>query len=84
MRKITLFRLILIILSVALVGIPLFIVSITDQGFGELASRILVSVSILCAIAAIMLGTNKKNKDMFFAKSSISIGLLIVLASIWI
>lgn len=65
MRKSTILRLILIILSVTLVGIPLFIVSITDQGFGELTSQILVSSSILCFISAIMLRGGKKNKDVF-------------------
>ena len=84
MRKINIIRLILVSLSVALVGIPLIIVSITDQGFGELPSQILVYSSLLCTISAIMLGTKKENKGLLFAKSSVSIGLLIVLISLWI
>lgn len=82
MSKIGLIRLILIIAAPSLILVPLIIVSITDQGFGELTSQILVSSSILCAISAIMLRTGKKNKDVIFAKCCVSIGLLIVLISL--
>ena len=84
MGKRNLLRLIFVILSVTLILIPLMIVGITGQGFGALASHILVSSSILCVIAAIMLGANKKNTEKFFVKIGISIALLIVLISIWI
>jgi hypothetical protein len=78
------FRIILIILAIALVAIPIMIVGITGKGFGELVSHILISLSILSAIAAIMLGADKKNKDKFFFKMIVSIALLIVLISIWL
>ena len=84
MSKIGLIRLILIIAALSLILVPLIIVSITDQGFGELTSQILVSSSILCVIAAIMLGADKQQKDKYFIKIGISIALLIVLASLWI
>ena len=83
MSKIGLIRLILIIAALSLILVPLIIVSITDQGFGELTSQILVSSSILCAISAIMLHSGKKNKDVIFAKCCVSIGLLSVLISLW-
>lgn len=83
-RTIQTLKLILTILAIALVLVPIMIVGITDQGFGELASHILISLSILCAIAAIMLGANKKNKDKLFVQSIVSIALLMVLVSIWI
>ena len=83
-RTIQTLKLILTILAIALVLVPLMIVSITDRGFGELASHILISLSILCAIGAIMLGANKKNKDKLFVQSIVSIALLMVLVSIWI
>lgn len=83
MRKIGLIRLILIIAALSLILVPLVIVSITYQSFGELTSQILVSSSILCSISAIMLCTGKKNKDVIFAKCCVSIGLLIVLISLW-
>ena len=84
MHKRTIIRLILIILAVALVVIPIMIVGITGQGFGELVSQILVSSSILCVITAIMLGADKQQKNKYFIKIGISIALLIVLRSLWI
>lgn len=84
MHRRTVIRLIFIILAIALVLIPIMIVGITGQGFGELLSQILVSSSILCVIAAIMLGADKQQKDKYFIKIGISIAMLIVLASLWI
>ena len=83
-RTIQTLKLILTILAIALVLVPIMIVGITDRGFGELASHILISLSILCVIGAIMLGANKKNKDKLFVQSIVSIALLMVLVSIWI
>lgn len=83
-RTIQTLKLILTILAIALVLVPIMIVGITDRGFGELASHILISLSILCAIGAIMLGADRKDKNKFFVKAIISIALLIVLVSIWL
>ena len=77
-------RIILLILAAAVVLIPIAIVGITDRGFGELISHALVSLSILCLIAATLLGLDRKNTDKFFWKIGIAIGLLIVLISVWL
>lgn len=77
-------RIILLILAVAVVLIPIAIVGITGKGFGELVSHLLVSLSIVLFMAATLLGLDRKNKDKFFWKIGISIGLLIVLISVWL
>ena len=77
-------RIILIILAIALVVIPIMIVGITGNGFGEIVSHTLISLSILSAIGAIMLGADKKNKYKFYFKVGVSIGLLIVLVGVWL
>ena len=77
-------RMFLIFLAIALVLIPIMIVGITGNGFGEIISHTLISLIILSTIAAVMLGADKKNKNSFFVKISICIGLLIVLASVWL
>lgn len=77
-------RIILLILSAAVVLIPIAIVGITDRGFGELVSHILVSVSILCLMAATLLGLDRNQKNRYFLKVGTAIGLAIVLLSIWL
>ena len=77
-------RIILIALAIALVLIPSIVVSLTGNGLGEIISHTLISLSILSAIAAIMLGADKKDKNKFFFKVGASVGLLIVLVSIWL
>ena len=78
------FRMILIILAIALVVIPVMIVGITGNGLGEIVSHTVISLSILCAIGAIMLGADENNKYKFYFKAGISIALLIVLVGLWI
>lgn len=77
-------RIILLILSAAVIVIPITIVGITDRGFGELVSHILVSVSILCLMAATLLGLDRNQKNRFFLKVGTAIGLAIVLLSVWL
>ena len=77
-------RIFLIAASIALVLIPLSIVSITGNGFGELVSHILISASILCIIGAVLIGIDKQNKNQHFVKLGVSAGLLIVLLSLWV
>lgn len=77
-------RIFLIATAIALVFIPLIIVSITGNGFGELVSHILVSLSILCVIGAVVIGIDKQNKNQYFVKLGVSVGLLIVLLSLWL
>lgn len=84
MNNITRLKIILIILAIAVVLIPIMIVSITGNGLGEVVSHTLISLSILSFIGAILLGADKKDKNKFFFKMIASIGLLIVLVSIWI
>ncbi len=74
----------LIALAIALVLIPVIIVGITGNGLGEIVSHTLVSLSILTLIGAILLGADKKEKYKFFFKIGVSIGLLIVLVSVWL
>ena len=77
-------RIILLILSAAVIVIPITIVGITDRGLGELVSHILVSVSILCLMAATLLGLDRNQKNRFFLKVGTAIGLTIVLLSVWL
>ena len=77
------FRIILIILAIALVVIPIMIVGITGNGFGEIVSHTVISLSILSAIGAILLGA-KKGTNSFYVKIGFSIGLLIVLVGVWL
>ena len=77
-------RIILIAVAVALILIPIIIVEITDNGFREFVSQALISMSILSAIGAILIGADKQKKDPFFVKIGVCIGLLIVLLSLWI
>lgn len=77
-------RILLLCLAAALILIPLAIVGITGNGFGELVSHLLVSASLLSVIAATLLDLDRKNQNKFFLKMGITIGLLIVLVSIWL
>lgn len=77
-------RIILIILAIALVVIPIMIVGITGNGFGEIVSHTLISLSILSLIGAIMLGADKKDKHKFYFKVGVSIALLIALVGLWL
>ena len=77
-------RVLLVLCSVAAVLIPIGIVGITGQGFGATISHLLVSVSIVSLIAATLLGLDRGNKNRFFVKIGVSIGLLIVLVSVWL
>ena len=77
-------RVVLIILAVSLVLIPIMIVGITGNGLGELVSHVLISASILSVIGAVLIGINRQNKNKLFAKLGVSIGLLIVLLSLWL
>ena len=77
-------RIILVVIAIALVLIPIIIVSVTGNGFGELTSHALISLSILSLIGAVLIGINKQNKNRYFVKIIVSIGLLIVLISLWL
>ena len=77
-------RMILVVLAVAVVAIPAMIVGITGKGFGATVSHLLISVSIALLIAVTLLGIDPKDKNKFFGKIGISIGLLIVLISVWL
>ena len=83
MKNMKRIRITLAILAVVLIVVPLMIVSITGIGWGAIASQIVVSLSILCAMGAIALGTKKGTKG-HFAKIGACIGLLIVLISVWV
>ena len=84
MNNTKLLRTILIALAIALVVIPIMIVGITGNGFGEIVSHALISLSILSLIGAIMLGADKNGKYKFYFKASVSIALLIAMVSLWI
>ena len=83
-KRLTMMRVVLIILAVYLVLIPIMIVGITGNGLGELVSHVLISASILSVIGAVLIGINRQNKNKLFAKLGVSIGLLIVLLSLWL
>ena len=83
-KRLTMMRVVLIILAVSLVLIPIMIVGITGNGLGELVSHVLISASILSVIGAVLIGINRQNKNKLFAKLGVSIGLLIVLLSLWL
>ena len=83
-KQLTIIRVVLIILAVCLVLIPMMIVGITGNGLGELISHVLISASILSFIGAVLIGINRQNKNKLFARLGISIGLLIVLLSLWL
>ena len=84
MNRLRHLQIILIILAVAVVLIPTMIVGITNQGLGKTVSHGLISVSIVSLITATLLGLDPKNKSKFFSKIGVSIGLLIVLVSVWL
>lgn len=76
-------RIILISVAIAIVLIPIMIVGITGNGLGEVVSHTLISLSIALLVGATLLGINRQDKTFFF-KVGVSIGLLIVLLSVWI
>jgi len=82
--NLTRLRILLAVLSGGLIAVPIIIVGITDNGFGALTSHILISLSILSAIAAVLLGLDPKNKNKTFFKICVSIGLFIVMLSLWL
>ena len=84
MNRLRRLRILLIILAVAVVLIPIMLVEITGKGFGETTSHLLVSFSIVSLIATTLLGLDRRNKNKFFSKIGVSIGLLIVLISVWL
>lgn len=84
MKNIKHIRIILLILAAAVVLIPTMIVGITGNGLGAVVSHSLISLSIGLVIAATLLGLDSKRKDKFFTKIGISIGLVIVLISLWL
>ena len=84
MNRLRHLRILLIILAVAVVLIPIMIVGLTGKGFGATASHLLVSFSIVSLIATTLLGLDRRNKNKFFSKIGVSIGLLIVLISVWL
>ncbi len=77
-------RIILIALAIALIAIPAAIVGITGNGWGELTSRIIISLSISSLIGATLIGINKNNKAKIYTKIGTSIGLLLILLSQWL
>lgn len=77
-------RIILLCFAAAVVLIPITIVSITGNGFGELISHLLVSLSIISLIGATLLGLDRSKKSKFFQKIGVAIGLLIVLVRVWL
>lgn len=83
MKKLSRLRILLICFGIALTLIPMMIVGITGNGFGEIASHTLMSLSILSFIGAALLGINRQDKKNFF-KICVSIGLLIVLVKVWL
>ena len=84
MNRLRHLRILLIILAVAVILVPAMIVGITGNGLGETASHLLISASIAFLIATTLLGLDRGNKNKFFAKIGVSIGLLIVLVSVWL
>ncbi len=77
-------RIILLYFAAAILIIPITIVNITGNGFGELISHSLVSLSILSCIGVTLLGLDRSKQNIFFLKIGTAIGLLIVLISIWL
>lgn len=83
MKRSTRLRVLLFCLSIALILVPMMIVGITGNGFGEIVSHILISLSILSAIGAVLVGINRQDPKAYF-KICVSIGLLIVLIRVWL
>ena len=77
-------RVFLVILAVAAVLIPTMIAGITGYGFEETVRHLFLSVSIASLIGATLLGLDRKQKNKFYHKIGISIGLLMVLIGIWL
>ena len=77
-------RTVLIILAIAFIMIPITIVGITGNGLGELSANLLISASILSLIGAILIGLDKSKKNKFYSTLGVSIGLLIILLSLWL
>ena len=77
-------RIILLCFAVAVVLIPIAIVSITGNSLEEPISHLLTSLSILSFIGVTLLGLDRSNKHKFFVEIGIAIGLLIVLVNIWL
>ena len=84
MNRLRHLRMLLIILAVAVILVPTMIVGITGNGLGETTSHLLISASIAFLIATTLLGLDRENKNKFFTKIGVSIGLLIVLVSVWL
>ena len=77
-------RYLLIALAIVLIAVPVAIVSITGNGWGEFTARLLISLSITSLIAATLIGIRNCGKTRSYLKIGISIGLLIVLLSQWL
>ena len=84
MNRLRHLRMLLIILAVAVILVPTMIVGITGNGLGETTSHLLISASIAFLIATTLLGLDRENKNKLFTKIGVSIGLLIVLVSVWL
>ncbi len=76
-------RVALIVLAVLLILVPVTIVEATGNGFSALVCRIFLSGSLLSLIASIWAAKDWKNKEKRFFRGTVSIGLLIVLVSLW-
>ena len=83
MKKFTRLRILLFCLGIALILVPMMIVGITGNSFGEIVSHTLMSLSILSFIGATLLGINRQDKKYLF-KICVGIGLLIVLVKVWL
>jgi len=77
-------RMILAVLAGGLVFAPILIVNITGKGFSPLVSRILISISMVCLIAVLLLGLNPKEKNKLYVKIGVSAGLLFLLLMQWL
>jgi hypothetical protein len=84
MNRLRHLRILLIILAVVVILVPTMIVGITGNGLGETTSHLLISASIAFLIATTLLGLDRGSKNKFFTKIGVSIGLLIVLVSVWL
>ena len=76
------FRMVLIILSFALLAIPAAYASATGNYFSEISSNLIVSVSDLLLIGALLIGINRNPKSKPSKIGAIS-GLTILLLLRW-
>ena len=77
-------RIALVVLAIVLITVPVAIVSMTGNGWDEMSAKILISLSISSLIGTTLLGLDRNNKNKFYVKIGVSVGLLLVLLSQWL